>query len=91
MAEMKIGVKDRDGALAKADENVKTMQDFTDPAELYQELVERGGTLRWDRDGFVIDSQARFSGYSFFGSDALFAEEGQKQSYFVECTMQNFT
>ncbi len=40
MAEMKIGVKDRDGALAKADENVKTMQDFTDPAELYQELIK---------------------------------------------------
>ncbi len=39
MAEMKIGVKDRDGALARADENVKTMQDFTDPAELYQELI----------------------------------------------------
>ncbi len=57
-------------------------------AELYQELVERGGTLRWDRDGFIIDSQTRFSGYSFFGSDALFAEEGQSQSYFVECTMK---
>ena len=57
-------------------------------AELYQELLERGGTLCWDRDGFIIDSQARFSGYSFFGSGALFAEEGQKQSYFVECTMK---
>ncbi|MCI8862745.1 MAG: bifunctional (p)ppGpp synthetase/guanosine-3',5'-bis(diphosphate) 3'-pyrophosphohydrolase [Lachnospiraceae bacterium] len=40
MAEMKIGVKDRGGALARADENVKTMQDFTDPAELYQELIK---------------------------------------------------
>ncbi len=40
MAEMKIGVKDRSGALARADENVKTMQDFTDPAELYQELIK---------------------------------------------------
>ncbi len=40
MAEMKIGVKDRDGALARADENVKTMQDLTDPAELYQELIK---------------------------------------------------
>ncbi len=40
MAEMKIGVKDRDGALTRADENVKTMQDFTDPAELYQELIK---------------------------------------------------
>lgn len=39
MAEMKIGVKDRDGDLARADENVKTMQDFTDPEELYQELL----------------------------------------------------
>ena len=40
MAEMKIGVKDRDGVLTRADENVKTMQDFTDPAELYQELLK---------------------------------------------------
>lgn len=40
MAELKIGVKDRDGDLARADENVKTMQDFTDPAELYQELIK---------------------------------------------------
>lgn len=57
-------------------------------AELYQELVEQDGVLRWDRDGFIIDSQARFSGYSFFGSDALFAQEGQSQSYFVECSMR---
>ena len=40
MAEMKIGVKDREGVLARADETVKTMQDFTDPAELYQELIK---------------------------------------------------
>lgn len=40
MAELKIGVKDRDGDLARADENVKTMQDFTDPAELYRELIK---------------------------------------------------
>ena len=40
MAEWKIGVKDRDGDLTRADENVKTMQDFTDPAELYQELIK---------------------------------------------------
>lgn len=40
MAEWKIGVKDRDGDLARADENVKTMQDFTDPAELYKELIK---------------------------------------------------
>lgn len=40
MAELKIGVKDRDGALTRADENVKTMQDFTDPAELYRELIK---------------------------------------------------
>ena len=26
--------------MARADENVKTMQDFTDPAELYQELIK---------------------------------------------------
>ncbi|MCI8376166.1 MAG: bifunctional (p)ppGpp synthetase/guanosine-3',5'-bis(diphosphate) 3'-pyrophosphohydrolase [Lachnospiraceae bacterium] len=40
MAETKIGIKDREGVLTKADENVKTMQDFTDPAELYQELIK---------------------------------------------------
>ncbi len=40
MAEMKIGVRDREGELARADENVKSMQDFTSPDVLYQELVK---------------------------------------------------
>ena len=37
---MKIGVKDREGELARADENVKSMQDFTGPEVLYQELIK---------------------------------------------------
>lgn len=57
-------------------------------AELLEALQREKGNLRWERDGFMIDSQAGFSGYSFFGDDVLFAEEGQSQSYFVECTMK---
>ena len=56
--------------------------------ELYEQLVKNQGVLHWDRDGFAIDSEMRFSGYSFFGGDALLAQEGQSQSYFVECTMR---
>ena len=50
--------------------------------------MKNQGVLHWDRDGFAIDSEMRFSGYSFFGGDALLAQEGQSQSYFVECTMR---
>lgn len=57
-------------------------------AELYQELMEQEGNLRWERDGFTIDSQARFSGYEGSSRGALFAREGQSQSYLVECTMK---
>lgn len=60
-------------------------------AELYTQLLERKGSLHWEREGFTIDSQARFSGYSFFGDDTLFAQEGESQSYFVECTIRKFT
>lgn len=56
--------------------------------ELYEQLVKNQGVLHWDWDGFAIDSEMRFSGYSFFGGDALLAQEGQSQSYFVECTMR---
>ena len=56
-------------------------------AELYAQLLEREGSLSWEREGFTIDSTARFSGYSFLGDDTLFAQEGKRQSYFVECTM----
>ena len=56
--------------------------------ELYEQLVKNQGVLHWDRDGFAIDSEMHFSGYSFFGGDALLAQEGQSQSYFVECTMR---
>lgn len=57
-------------------------------AELYQELVNQGGNLCWERDGFVVSSQARFSGYSPYGGELLIAQEGQIQSYFVECSMR---
>lgn len=57
-------------------------------AELYKELVDREGNLRWDRDGVIIDSQARFTGYRPFGDDTLLAQEGERQSYFVECSMR---
>ncbi len=57
-------------------------------AELYQELLEQEGNLRWQRNGFTIDSQARFSGYGGVTRVTLFAEEGRSQSYFVECTMK---
>lgn len=40
MAELKIGVKDRDTELRKDDASVKQMQDFTSPDELYQELIK---------------------------------------------------
>jgi len=40
MAEWKIGVKGRDEKAAGYDENVKTMQDFTTPDVLYQELIK---------------------------------------------------
>lgn len=57
-------------------------------AELYQELMEQEGNLRWERDGFTIDSRARFSGYEGSSRGTLFAREGQSQSYLVECTMK---
>ncbi len=56
-------------------------------AELLEALQQEKGNLRWEREGFTIDSQARFSGYSYFGNEALLAEEGESQSYFVECAM----
>ena len=39
MAEMKIGVKNRDMEVNHDDENVKAMQDFTSPDVLYRELI----------------------------------------------------
>ena len=39
MAEMKIGVKNRDMEVNRDDENVKAMQDFTSPDVLYKELI----------------------------------------------------
>ena len=39
MAEMKIGVKNRDMEVNRDDENVKAMQDFTSPNVLYKELI----------------------------------------------------
>ena len=39
MAEMKIGVKNRDMEVNHDDENVKAMQDFTSPDVLYKELI----------------------------------------------------
>ncbi len=56
-------------------------------AELYKQLVAQEGGLHWEREGFAIHSQARFSGYRQFGDDALFAQEGEAQNYFVECTI----
>lgn len=56
-------------------------------AELYEQLVGQGGSLLWEREGFTIRSQARFSGYRQFGDDTLLAQEGEAQSYLVECTM----
>ena len=40
MAEMKIGVKNRDMEVNHDDENVKAMQDFTSPDVLYKELID---------------------------------------------------
>ena len=37
MAEMKIGVKNRDMEVNHDDENVKAMQEFTSPDVLYKE------------------------------------------------------
>ena len=61
---------------------------YNSVAELYRELTEQNGNLIWERDGILIDSQARFTGYRPFGDDALFAQEGESQSYFVECSMR---
>lgn len=61
---------------------------YNSVAELYRELTEQNGNLLWERDGILIDSQTRFSGYRPFGDDALFAQEGERQSYFVECSMR---
>lgn len=61
---------------------------YNSVAELYRELTEQNGNLLWERDGVRIDSQARFTGYRPFGDDALFAREGERQSYFVECSMR---
>ncbi len=60
-------------------------------SDLYSSLVQKEGNLFRDLGGGQIDSKMRFSGYRFFGQDALFAQEGESQSYFVECTMRNFT
>lgn len=60
-------------------------------AELYKQLEEERGNLFRDLGGAQIDSKMSFSGYRYFGSDALLAQEGQRQSYFAECTMRNFT
>ena len=40
MAEVKLGVKDRDREVTRDDEDVKAMQDFTSPEILYQELIK---------------------------------------------------
>lgn len=55
---------------------------------LYQGLVEQGGNYHTGLGDVQVDSEMRFSGYLPFGEDALFAEEGQTQSYFVEFTME---
>lgn len=60
-------------------------------AELYQQLEEENGNLFRDLGGAQIDSKMSFSGYEYFGSTALVAQEGQSQSYLVECTMRSFT
>lgn len=60
-------------------------------AELYQQLEEEKGNLFRDLGGAQIDSKMSFSGYEYFGSGALLAREGQRQSYLVECTMRSFT
>ena len=60
-------------------------------AELYKQLAEEKGNLFRDLGGGQIDSKMSFSGYRYFGDVGLIAQEGQSQSYFVECTMRNFT
>ena len=40
MAEVKLGVKDRDREVTRDDEDVKARQDFTSPEILYQELIK---------------------------------------------------
>ncbi len=56
-----------------------------------KELIEAEGNLHTTLDGAQIDSKMSFSGYRYFGDVGLIAQEGQSQSYFVECTMRNFT
>jgi len=40
MAELRLGIKDRDTEITRRDEDVRSMQDFTSPDELYQELIK---------------------------------------------------
>ncbi len=55
---------------------------------LYETLVEREGSAHTVLDGVQVDSEMRFVGYQPFMEDALFAQEGEPQSYFVEFTME---
>lgn len=54
---------------------------------LYEALEAQEGNYHTSLGGVQVDSDMRFTGYQFFGKDYLFAQEGEKQSYFVEFTI----
>lgn len=54
----------------------------------YNDLTAGKGNYLGVLNGVQINSEMRFTGYHSFGEDALFAETGEEQSYFVEFVME---